>query len=318
MAAGDGAAGDRVEDPAIHLVRVDVRYGSTRALRGLDLTIRPGRITALLGPNGAGKSTTVGVIAGLVHPDNGSARVLGVPAGCLPARVGLSVMLQEGGVPTGASAVSIVRHHAALRGAAGTADAIIDQLDLDSLGRTTFRRMSGGERRRVALGCALVGHPRIVVVDEPTAGLDPTSRRMTWEILDRLRTQGTTVLLSTHDLDEAERLGDDIVIIDHGRAVVSGPREVLLGDTPDAVVFEGPLHLDTATLLDALPSGVRIDELVPGRYRIQGAVSPADTATVTAWAGQHGIPSHRIRVATMSLEDLFFSVTAQPQPGGTP
>lgn len=307
---GPLAAGDQDDDPAVLLTSVEVRYGATRALTGLDLMIRPGRITALLGPNGAGKSTTVAVIAGLIEPDSGSAQVLGVPAGSLPARDSLSVMLQEGGIPTAATAVSIVRHHADLRGAPTTATEVIEELDLTSLGRTTFRRMSGGQRRRVALGCALVGHPRIVVVDEPTAGLDPSSRRMTWDILDRLRARGVTVLLSTHDLDEAERLGDDIVIIDQGRAVVSGPRDMLLGDTPDAVVFEGPLHLDTGSLRDALPRGVRIDELIPGRYRIQGAVSPADIASVTAWAGQHGIPHHRIRVAAMSLEDLYFSVTS--------
>lgn len=299
-------------EDAVRLHDVAVRYGTTRALAGLDLSIRSGRITALLGPNGAGKSTTVGVIAGLVTPDSGTVEVLGAPAGSPAARSRLSVMLQEGGIPTGATACSIVKHHAALRGDPASATSVIDELDLTALGRTTFRRMSGGQRRRVALGCALVGDPVMVVVDEPTAGLDPTARRTTWEILDRLRSRGVTVLLSTHDLDEAERLGDDIVIIDRGRAVLSGPREQILGDSPDAVVFDGPLHLDTTSLRDALPAAIRIDEIVPGRYRIHGEVTPADITTVTAWAGQHGIAHHRIRVATASLEDIYFAVTNPP------
>lgn len=314
---GPSPSTDAGTDPAVRLEGVSVRFGTTRALSGLDLSVRAGAITALLGPNGAGKSTTVGVIAGLVSPDSGTARVLGAQPGSPTARAGLSVMLQEGGIPTGATATSVVRHHAALRGAPQTADAVIAELDLASLGRTTFRRMSGGQRRRVALGCALVGHPRMVVVDEPTAGLDPTARRDTWEILHRLRSEGVTVLLCTHDLDEAERLGDDIVIIAEGRCAISGSRDRLLGGSPDAVVFEGPLHLDTASLVDALPRNTTIDEIVPGRYRICGPLSAADTATVTAWAGQHGVPHDRVRVSRMSLEDLYFSVTADAPASGS-
>lgn len=303
-------------DSAVAIRGLAVRYGSTRALNGLDLTVPAGQITALLGPNGAGKSTTVAVIAGLVTPDAGRVEVLGGPPGRYAARCALGVMLQEGGIPTGAHAESIVRHHAALRGAADTAEQVITDLDLSSIGTTTFRRMSGGQKRLVALGCALVGDPTMVIVDEPTAGLDPQARRETWHILDRLRQRGVTVLLSTHDLDEAERLGDHIAIIDSGRMVMEGSRETLLGSanqSGDVLSFEGPLHLDVSTLRDALPVACHVEEIVPGRYQVAGSINAEESAIITAWASQHGVDSHRIRPRGSTLEDLYFSVIAEGQ-----
>ena len=314
-------AAGKAAELAVEISGLQVRYGATRALAGLDLEVPAGLITALLGPNGAGKSTTVAAIAGLVTPDAGRVRVLGGAPGRIDARCDLGVMLQEGGIPTGAHAVSIVRHHAALRGAADTADQVIADLDLDAIGRTTFRRMSGGQKRMVALGCALVGEPRMVIVDEPTAGLDPQARRKTWQILDRLRSRGVTVLLSTHDLDEAERLGDHIAIVDSGRLVLQGDRAALLGsasEATDTIVFEGPLHLDLSTLQEALPEGVRVGEIVPGRYQVHGQVNAGESTIITAWATQHGIPAHRIRSQGSTLEDLYFAVTSDQREGELP
>lgn len=310
----DPASTPSETDCAVTITGLQVRYGSNRALLGLDLDVPAHRITALLGPNGAGKSTTVGVIAGLISPDAGRVTVLGGDPGRPEARRALGVMLQEGGIPTGAQASSIVRHHAALRGAEDTAEAVIDDLELASIGRTTFRRMSGGQKRTVALGCALVGNPSMVIVDEPTAGLDPQARRRTWQILDRLRERGVTVLLCTHDLDEAERLGDHVAIISAGRLALQGARDVLLGAgrdgaDADSIAFEGPLHLDLTTLQDALPVGTRVSEIVPGRYRVQGRLHAKESTIITAWASQHGIASHRIRAQGSTLEDLYFSVT---------
>ena len=299
---------------AVSIRGLQVRYGAIRALNGLDLIVPAHRITALLGPNGAGKSTTVAAITGLVSPDAGRIDVLGGKPGRFEARCRIGVMLQEGGIPTGAQATSIVRHHAALRGATHTAEQVIAELDLASIGRTTFRRMSGGQKRLVALGCALVGEPHLVIVDEPTAGLDPQARRAVWGILDRLRSQGVTVLLSTHDLDEAERLGDHIAIVDSGRLVLQGERDALLGsssDDGDCLVFDGPLHLDLSTLREALPEGIRVVEIVPGRYQVHGRLHAGESTIVTAWAGQHGIPAGRIRSQGATLEDVYFSVTGE-------
>jgi len=151
--------------------------------------------------------------------------------------------------------------------------------------------------------------------------LDPQARRKTWQILDRLRSGGVTVLLSTHDLDEAERLGDHIAIIDAGRLVLQGDRDALLGsasEMTDTIVFEGPLHLDLSTLQEALPEGVRVAEIVPGRYQVHGQVNAGESTIISAWATQHGIPAHRIRSQGSTLEDLYFAVTSDQREGGLP
>jgi len=302
---------------AARLTDVVVRYGERgpRALDGLNLTVAAGRVTVLLGPNGAGKSTAVGVLAGLTTPDSGRVDVLGGPPGRREARQRLHVMVQDDGLPTGAYAAEMVRHAAALRGAAGTAPALIAELGLEQLGRTTIRRLSGGERRRVSLACALVGHPDFVILDEPTAGLDPRGRALVWERIDDLRGRGATVLLCTHLLDEAESLGDDIAIIARGRCEASGDLAALLPDRGEVVTFDGPLHLDLAGLVRALPEGARVTESSPGRYRVEGAASPQVLATVASWCAQHGVQPRNLGVGAESLADLYWRITADPVDG---
>jgi len=302
--------------PAVEITDASVRFGPTQALRDLTWTVHPGQITALLGPNGAGKSTTMALISGLLEPNSGRVTVLGGPAGRLMARARLGVMLQEGGIPTGATGPSIVRHHAELRGAPQTAAALIEELSIAELGRTTFRRMSGGQRKRVALACALVGDPDMVIVDEPTANLDPAARRQTWDLLDRLRRSGVTVILSTHDLEEAERLGDRIAIMDQGQLVIEGSPADLIGEGADAVIIEGPLRLDLTALREVLPDTFSVAEILPGRYRIDGQIQPPHVAIISAWAGQHGIPGERMRIGTPTLEDLYFSATTDGASSG--
>lgn len=283
--------------------------GGRAALAGLSLVVPRGQVTALLGPNGAGKSTTVAVLAGLLKPDAGRAQVLGGPPGRTEARQRLHVMVQDDGLPTGAHAAEMVRHVARLRGAAETAAPLIDLLGLDSLGRTTVRRLSGGERRRVSLACALVGHPEFVILDEPTAGLDPRGRAIVWEAIVGLRAAGCSVLLCTHHLDEAESLADEIAIIANGRLRASGPLSILVPSLADAVTFDGPLHLDVAGLLQALPEGTRADEISPGRYRIEGGASPQMLATVASWCAQHGVQPRNLSVGGESLADVYWRLT---------
>lgn len=302
--------------PAVEITDASVRFRTTQALRDLTWTVQPGQITALLGPNGAGKTTTMALISGLLLPNSGRVTVLGGPAGRLAARARLGVMLQEGGIPTGATGPSIVRHHADLRGAPETATALIEELHIGELGRTTFRRMSGGQRKRVALACALVGNPELVIVDEPTANLDPAARRQTWDLLDRLRRAGVTVILSTHDLEEAERLGDRIAIMDHGQLVAEGTLSALIGGHTDAAIVEGPLRLDLTALREVLPDTFGVAEILPGRYRIDGQIQPQHVAIISAWAGQHGIPGERLRIGTPTLEDLYFSATSDGASSG--
>lgn len=283
--------------------------GGRAALAGLDLVVAQGRVTALLGPNGAGKSTTVAVLAGLLRPDAGRAQVLGGPPGRLEARQRLHVMVQDDGLPTGAHAAEIVRHVARLRGAPETAAPLIDLLGLDSLGRTTIRRLSGGERRRVSLACALVGHPDFVILDEPTAGLDPRGRAIVWEAIAGLRADGRSVLLCTHLLDEAESLADEIAIIAGGSLRASGSLASLVPGGVDAVTFDGPLHLDVDGLVQALPEGAGAEEVSPGRYRIEGGASPQMLATVASWCAQHGVQPRNLSVGGESLADVYWRLT---------
>jgi ABC-2 type transport system ATP-binding protein len=298
---------------AARLEGVVVAYpGGRTALAGLDLGVESGKVTVLLGPNGAGKSTAVGVLAGLIRPDSGHAEMLGGSPGRLDARRRLNVMVQDDGLPTGAQPAEIVRHVARLRGASSTAHPLIEMLGIDQLGRTTIRRLSGGERRRVSLACALVGDPDVVILDEPTAGLDPRGRSIVWEAIAGLRDRGRTVLLCTHLLDEAEALADVITVIAGGRMRASGSLASLLSDGAERVTFDGPLHLEVASLVQALPEGSRVEEVSPGRYRIDGDASPQILATVASWCAQHGVQPRNLSAGAESLSDAYWRLTEEP------
>lgn len=290
--------------------------GGHRGLRGLDLAVPQGSVTALLGPNGAGKSTAVGVLAGLVRPEAGRAVVLGGPPGRREARSRMNVMVQDDGLPSGAHAAEIVRHVARLRNAPDTAEPLVDLLGLAALGRTTIRRLSGGERRRVSLACALVGDPDVVILDEPTAGLDPRGRAIVWEAIAALRDRGRTVLLCTHLLDEAEALADNVAIIAGGTLRAHGPLATLIPDTADVITFDGPLHLDVESLMQALPEGTRVEETSPGRYRVDGPATPQMLATVASWCAQHGVQPRQLTIGAETLADTYWRLTEDP--GGAP
>src|ERR687894_894267 len=209
-------------------------YGDTVAVDGLDLTVDRGSITAVLGPNGAGKTTTLETCEGYRKPQQGTVRVLGLDpqrdrAALLP-RIG--VMLQSGGAWSGVRAREMLDHMASLHAHPLDTAMLSDRLGLGDCGRTPYRRLSGGQKQRLGLAIALVGRPELVFVDEPTAGLDPQVRRTVWELLEELRDDGVTVVLTTHYLEEAERLADQVHILDKGRLVASGsPLELTRGGT---------------------------------------------------------------------------------------
>ena len=231
--------------PADSAVSVDglvMRYGAKTAVDGLSLTVRTGTITAVLGPNGAGKTTPLETCEGYRRPLAGSVRVLGLDpvsqrADLLP-RIG--VMLQSGGAWSGVRAEEMLRHVAALHANPLDIPMLVERLGLAECGRTPFRRLSGGQQQRLGLAMAIVGRPELVFVDEPTAGLDPRARRTTWELLRELRADGVTVVLTTHHMDEAAKLADEVHIIDHGRLVTSG--------TPDELTEGGRRDLEDVFL----------------------------------------------------------------------
>jgi ABC-2 type transport system ATP-binding protein len=301
-------------EPAVEVDRLVKRYGSKTAVDGLSLTVARASVTAVLGPNGAGKTTTVETCEGYRRPDSGTVRVLGLDpvadAAALRPRIG--VMLQAGGVYSGARAVEMLRHTASLHAHPVDVGLLVERLGLGSCGRTPYRRLSGGQQRRLALAMAVVGRPELVFLDEPTAGLDPQARRATWDLVRDLRADGVTTVLTTHHMDEAEELADEVAIIDNGAVITHGtPEELCRGGAENSLRFTGRPALDLASLLKALPVDSTAAELTPGAYRINGKVDPQLLATVTSWCAQNGVMPDRISVEQHTLEDVFLELTGK-------
>ncbi|EWM11017.1 ABC transporter ATP-binding protein [Kutzneria sp. 744] len=301
--------------PAVEVSGLLKRYGSTVAVNGLDLRMDRGSVLALLGPNGAGKTTTVELCEGFKRPDSGTVRVLGLD----PVRDGAELRARIGVMPQGGGAYPGVRTEEMLRlVAACAADPLDPAWLLETLGlaaarRTPYKRLSGGQQQRLSLACALVGRPELVFLDEPTAGLDPQARHLVWDLVRALRADGVGVLLTTHLMDEAETLADQVVIVDHGRVVASGsPQELTSsGSAEQQLRFRARPGMDTKLLVDALPENLEVDEVGPGSYVVAGCIDPQVVSTVTAWCAQQGVLAEELRVARRSLEDVFLELTGR-------
>jgi len=307
--------GAQRDDSALVVRDLVKRYGERLALAGLDLVVPRAAVTALLGPNGAGKTTTVEICCGLRAADAGEVRVLGLDpvrdGAALRPRLGL--MLQTGGIPNGTTAPEIMRHFARLHANPLDPDALLHRLGLHQLGRTTYRRMSGGQKQLLALGLAVIGRPELVFLDEPTAGLDPHARRDTWGLIRSLRADGVSVVLATHLMDEAEALADLVHIIDRGKLVASGsPGELTRGHS-GVLTFLAPPALPLAALAAVLPAGCTAVEYGPGEYRVSGRVGPAELAAVTAWCAQLNVMPDIVNSGRRRLEDVFLELTRASQ-----
>jgi len=212
------------QEPAIEVDRLVKRYGARTVIDDVSFEVRRGEIVALLGPNGAGKTTTLEVIEGYRRADAGSVRVLGTAphAGgrALRARVGL--MLQEGGLDIRARPLETLRQYAAMHADPLEPGPLLDLVGLRPVAATPYRRLSGGERQRLGLALALVGRPEVVILDEPTAGMDPEARLVVRDLIASLRAEGLAILLTSHDLGDVARLADRVLILARGRILASG------------------------------------------------------------------------------------------------
>ena len=303
--------------PAIETAGLTIRYGPKLAVDGVDLAVAAGEVVTLLGRNGAGKTSTVEALEGY-RPAAGEMRVLGLDPRrkadhrALTARIG--VMLQRGGVYPGMSPAEALQLFASYYDDPVSTDALIERLDLGEVAATPWRRLSGGEQQRVSMALALVGRPEVVFLDEPTAGVDPRGRLAIRGQIADLRAAGVCVLLTTHELEEAERVADRIVIMDHGRVVARGtPAELAASDPAGARIrFAAPAGLDTAGLGGFMQAAVT--EARPGEYTVAAAGDPATVARLTAWLAERDLPLRDLRTGSR-LEEVFLHLTAGEEEG---
>jgi ABC-2 type transport system ATP-binding protein len=295
---------------AIEVTDLRVRYGDVVAVDGIDLTAEAGEVLALLGPNGAGKTSTVETLEGYRVRDGGSVSVLGLDPirdhAALTVRVG--VMLQRGGVYPGMSPAEALRLFAAYYDDPLDPVDLLARVGLTAVARTPWRRLSGGEQQRLALALALIGRPEVAFLDEPTAGVDPQGRLAIREVIAGLRHDGVCVVLTTHELEEAERLADRIVIVDRGRVVAAGtPAELMTRSAGREIRFGAPGGIDTAALTARL--GAVVTEDRPGEYVAATEATPATVAALTAWLAEQDLPLADLRAGRERLEDVFLRLT---------
>ena len=290
------------------------RYGQTTAVNGLTLSTARGAVTGILGPNGAGKTTTIEICEGYRRPDQGTVRVLGLDpvrdAKALRPRVG--VMLQSGGIPPSVPAADYLNLLSRFYARPVEVPALLDLVGLTTVARTPYKRLSGGQQQRLSLAAAVIGRPELVFLDEPTAGMDPQARHATWDLIGQLRTAGVSIILTTHFMEEAERLCDHVAIIDHGQLVGAGTPGQLTG-TVGQLRFRAESGLDLDSLLAALPPASLAKESPAGHYVIEvhGAVDPLLLAAVTAWCAERNVLANSLRIESRTLEDVFLELTGK-------
>jgi ABC-2 type transport system ATP-binding protein len=309
------------EPPVVVAEGLVKRYGGRTILDGVSLRIGRGQLVALLGPNGAGKTTTVEMIEGYRRPDEGTVRVLGAdPARGGPkhrARVGL--MLQDGGIDPRVRPLEILQLFAAFFAQPRDPMRLLELVGLAAAARTGYQRLSGGEKQRLALAIALVGSPELLVLDEPTAGMDPAAKGATRALIEELRAAGTTILLTTHDLADVERLADRVAILDRGRIVAEGTPAELTGGTAARLRFRLAAPLTDPDLEGLSQVLARIQAgaaIVPdtadgtARYRIDGAApDPSVIAALAAWCAERSVRIVELRSGGGTLEERYLELT---------
>ncbi|MFC5993192.1 ABC transporter ATP-binding protein [Pseudonocardia hispaniensis] len=287
------------------------RYGDHVAVDEVSFSVAEGEIFGVLGPNGAGKTTTVECIAGLRVPDSGTIRVLGLDPWRDDAalRRVLGVQLQDSRLPERMTVGEAVALHASFHPDPADGDALLERLGLARMRGTRFGALSGGQQQRLAIVLALIGRPRIAVLDELTTGLDPQSRRSTWELVEQIRADGVTIVLVTHFMEEAERLCDRLALLDAGRVVaIDTPSGLVERARPPQVIRFRPSGPVSDGVLRALP-GVTAVARRHGLVEITGTGDVL--AAVTAELAQRRIVAAELRITQARLDDAFVALTGK-------
>jgi ABC-2 type transport system ATP-binding protein len=295
--------------PAVEVADLRITYGDVVAVDGVSFTAEAGEVVALLGPNGAGKTSTIEALEGYRKPVGGAVRVLGwdpvAEHGLVVGHIG--VMLQEGGLYPGIRTAEVLHLFAAYFDDPTDPDELLGRVGLADQAKATARRLSGGQQQRLSLALALVGKPDVAFLDEPTAGLDVDGRLLVRDVVREQRDRGVCVLLATHDLAEAEKVADRVVIVDRGRVVADGTPAELMAGEGNEIRFGAPSGLDVAGLGAQL--GGTVTEPTAGEYVAAVAPSPRAVAALTAWLAEHDLPLADLRAGRQHLEDVFVRLT---------
>lgn len=296
---------------ALVLDNVIKTYGDVNAVNGLSFRANYGEILCLLGPNGAGKTTTIEMCEGFKKPTSGHIEVLGLDPARNPdaVRSRIGIMLQGGGSYSGIKVKEMLELSASYNENPLDPEWLLDTLGLRGVAKNSYRRLSGGQQQRLSLALAIIGRPELVFLDEPTAGMDAQSRLAVWDLIRSLRADGVTVILTTHLMDEAEALSDQVVIIDHGGLVASGTA-ASLAETTDIP----QLNFDTATPVDleALREvGISAEAIRPLHYRLTSTVSPAVIATLATGLATQNVVLRNLHTSHRNLEEVFLDLTGR-------
>ncbi|CAB0647688.1 ABC transporter ATP-binding protein [Corynebacterium diphtheriae] len=298
--------------PVLSLTNLVKSFGEKQAVAGITLSVYQGEVFALLGPNGAGKSTTIQMCEGFIKPSSGSVTILGMN----PATEGdavrrqIGIMLQSGGSYSGIRVSEMLDLAASYSENPLDPEWLLDVLGLQGVRKTTYRRLSGGQQQRLSLALAIIGRPRMVFLDEPTAGLDAQSRLVVWDLISSLKRDGVTVILTTHLMDEAQALADRVAIIDRGKIITSGTTQELLTSAPgqQSAVMTTAAPLEISKIIAAIPN-LAISELRPLRYRVASADLAGALSKLARVARQKNVLITSWTTDTQNLEDIFLSIT---------
>jgi ABC-2 type transport system ATP-binding protein len=294
------------------------RYGSNEAVRGIDLTIERGEIFAFLGPNGAGKTTTVEILEGFREPTAGEISVLGQnPWGAPGAwRERIGIVLQESEPELGLTVAECLSLYAGYYHAPRSVNETLALVDLHDQAHQRASTLSGGQRRRLDVALALIGDGELIFLDEPTTGFDPTARRTAWKVIAGLRELGKTVFLTTHYMEEAERLADRIAVIANGQIVAQGTSQTLGGRAQaDAqITFALPAGATEAELPPAFAT--RLSAATGGKLLLSSSSVAADLHALSGWALDRGFELHDLEVSRPTLEDVYLRLTAEAERAG--
>lgn len=291
---------------AVSVKDLVIRRGSHIAVDGLSFEAHRGQVTALLGPNGAGKTTTVETCEGFHSPRSGSIEILGHSPTkdhkYLAPRVG--VMLQQGGVDSGVKPIPALRQMATLYENPLDVQTLATTLGLDPI-TANYRRMSGGEQQRLKFAISILGRPEVLFLDEPTSGMDLDARNKVWQLISELRNSGVCVVMTTHNMEDVERLADKIVLINQGQLVAQGSPTYFTQSDAGGIRFNAPIGTDFSELADQFGTSASIEETTPGSFHIAHQGDLQALASLSTWSIQRGISLSNVSTDHERLEDVI-------------